>query len=320
MTTKKILLTNRPGGAWGYITDGFANALKDKGHIVRRYDNQIQSWLSFQPDLYIGCSGHKQQMPEKHNAKIAIHVNPLGPIEIPGINENQQTVEWTLAQNPDVVFGYGFEQDKIYWDYWISKHNVKWVPLPTAGDKTLFKDLQKQRDLDVVYLGGRWAYKSLTIDSFLLPIIRRPDLKSELYGWGDWPSGVSKGLLPEAQVVEFLNRGLVGPCISEQHTQKFGIDLPERVWKLALCGVLAVHDPVPTMKTIFDAAHILMAANEKEYNDIISFYCDPLRKEERYLRAETQKQHVLNAHTYHHRLSDLFKSLGWVDEAAAMLA
>jgi hypothetical protein len=316
---KKILLTNRPGGAWGYITDSFANALRDKGHEVRRYDGQLDSWISFDPDLYIGCSGHKQEIPKSHTAKIAIHVNPFGPIDISGINEKQSTIDWVEAQKPDVVFGYGFASDKIYWDYWTSKLGIRWVPLPTAADKVLFKDLQLPRDLDVVYLGGRWPYKSLTIDSFLLPVLTDKAIKSELYGWGDWPPGASKGILPEDKVTAFLNRGLVGPCLSEVHTQKHGIDLPERVWKLILCGVLAIHDPVPAAKPNLDSAHVIMSSDPTEFKEMVLHYCSPSNKNERQQIADMQKSAVLSKHTYHHRISDLFASIGWAEESLDMI-
>lgn len=314
----KILLPHRPGGAFGYITDGWLNALKNRGHDVRRYDGNIQTWNQFDPDLYIGCSGHKQPIPSARRAKVAIHVNPYGPVKIDGINENAESIDWTIKQKPDAVFGYGFHSDRLIWSDWTNKHGIEWVPMPTAADKTLFRDLGNDRPHDVVYLGGRWSYKGLTIDAFLIPMLRDRSINFSLHGWGDWPGGFCKGVLPEDKVVEFLNSGKVGPCISERHTQQFGIDIPERVWKLALCGTLAVHDPVPTIRDHFKS--LLVSQEAQHYKNMCVHYSRPENDDERRELVERQKAEVLGNHTYHHRLSRLFSRLGWQDEADHMVA
>lgn len=314
----RILIPNRPGGAFGYITDGWLNALRDKGHEVRRYDNKIETWNQFNPDLYIGCSGHKQNIPSDRRAKVAIHVNPYGPTDIQGINENADNIKWVVDQAPDAVFGYGFESDRIVWSFWTQKQGIPWVPIPTAADKVLFCDKNKTRDIGVVYLGGRWAYKGLTIDAFLIPALRDPRINFELYGWGDWPGNFCKGVLAEDKVVDFFNRGRVGPCISERHTQQFGIDIPERAWKLAACGVLVVHDPVPTMRSHFKSA--VIAQNADQFKKLLVKYSSDDYQEERLEIANEQKREVLDNHTYHHRMAGLFSSLGWEDEAAKMVA
>lgn len=313
----KIFVTHRPGGAYGFITDGWLNALRDKGHNAIRWDGSVDTWDSFSPDLYIGASGHKQPIPSNRSAKIAIHVNPVGPVNMGNINESQENINWTVKQKPDVVFGYGFESDRVVWSGWTEKYDIPWVPMPTAGDKTVFLDTQRERINDIVYLGGRWPYKGLTIDTYLLPLLRNIKIKSSLYGWGDWPDYTCNGILPDDKVVDFLNSGKVGPCISEKHTQQFGIDIPERVWKLALCGTLAIHDPIPTLKNQFKNA--LIAKNAEQYRDLCIEYSRTENQEERNKIAEEQKQEVLKNHTYHNRIADLFFGLGWEDEAKHMI-
>lgn len=314
----KILIPHRPGGAFGYITDGWLNALRDRGHQVRRYDGEISSWEEFDPDLYIGCSGHRQPIPSRRRAKVAIHVNPYGPVDVDGINESPENISWTVAQKPDAVFGYGFHSDRVMWSYWTKKHNIPWAPLPTAADRVIYHDKGLERDLDVVYLGGRWPYKAITIDSFLLPVLRESSIKYKLHGWGEWPSGFCDGGISEDQVVAFLNRGKVGPCISERHTQRYGIDVPERAWKLALCGVLVVHDPVPTLRSHFRSA--LIARDANEYKDLVIKYSRDENSTERLRIIADQKAEVLANHTYHNRMATLFTTLNFHNEAAHMTA
>jgi hypothetical protein len=313
----KILLCHRPGGAFGYITDGWLNALKDRGHAVRRWDGDEASWRAFQPELYIGCSGHKQPIPAKRDTKIAIHVNPYGPVDIPGIMESPANINWVKNQRPDVVFGYGHEDDRIIWSNWQKRADIPWVPMPTAGDRIAFRverDLD-QRSVDLVYLGGRWPYKAQTIDAYLLPLIQDSGLSFKIHGWGDWPEGICSGVLPADQPNQLLNSGKVGPCVSEKHTQQFGIDIPERVFKVVLCGVLAVHDTVPNLRRMIPSA--VIAEDPKDFAEQCVAFCkdDDRRKE----LVEKQRNEVLAEHTYHHRMRTMLAATGFHNEAENMI-
>lgn len=316
----RVLFCHRPGGAFGYITDSMINAFRDKGHDVRRWDGHIASWRQFEPDLYCGASGHRQPIPEKRGkCKVALHVNPFGPVDISGINESQDTINWTMKQRPNAVFGYGFESDRILWSYWQQKNHVPWVPVPTAGDKTFFKyKPEQERTTDIVYLGGRWQYKGYTIDAYLLPVLKDGRMSYRLYGWGDWPNGISSGILAEDAVVDFLNSGKVAPCIAEKHTHSHGIDIPERVWKVALCGAVAVHDAVPTLKQHFHTA--LVANSPEEMLKLCYHYSRPEHAAERQEIADAQRNEVLANHTYHHRMAALLRQLGFNAEADHMLS
>lgn len=312
----KILICHRPGGAFGFITDGWINALRDRGHIVQRYDNNLNSWNAFKPDLYIGASGHKQNIPTKRTARVALHVNPYGPINIPGINESQESIKWVIDQKPDAVFGYGSEEDRLLWSYWKDRHNIKWVPMPTAGDKTIFKNLNKERVYDIVYLGGRWPYKALTIDEYLLPVIRSSK-SFKLHGWGDWPSNICSGILADDEANGFLNSGKIGPCLSEKHTQEYGIDIPERAFKLALCGTLFIHDSVIQMRNMIKSA--IIASSPSHFHDLCEYYSKEEHKQEREEIATQQHIEVMENHTYHHRISLLLKTIGYDTESLLML-
>jgi spore maturation protein CgeB len=313
----RVFICNRPGGAFGYITDGWLNALRDRGHEAMRWDGNQDSWRVFNPELYIGCSGHKQPIPAKRNTKIAIHVNPYGPVEIPGIMESKQSIEWTKNQKPDVVFGYGQEEDRLVWSYWTKKLGITWIPMPTAGDKILFNlTNQDIREFDIVYLGGRWPYKAQTIDTFLLPVLKG-GLSYQVYGWGDWPSNICSGILPADKVNQFLNNGRIGPCISERHTHQFGIDIPERAFKLALCGTVVVHDSVPTLKRMIPSA--IVSCNHEEFLHQCIRLSSSGSEKERTDLARKQREEVLSAHTYHHRMSTLMEAVGFTTEARTML-
>jgi hypothetical protein len=301
----RILINQRVGGAFGYITESWKNALEDAGHVVQRYDGSLDHWRKFDPDLYVGCSGHRQTIPLNRRAKVAIHVNPYGPNIIPGIMEPRDAIVWTLAQRPDVVFGYGHESDRHYWQYWTDKERVRWVPMPTAGDVTLYNDLNRPRDLDIVYVGGRWGYKAKTIDTFLLPALKVGS--HQVRGWGDWQQSVGVTPIGDEEVNVFFNRGKVAPCIAEIHTHDFGIDLPERVFKTSLAGCLPIHDGAKEVQRYLPS--LISASTPGEFCAKIAYYIN--NDAARYDLVKRVRQEVLSGHTYHHRMAVLLNSLGF---------
>jgi len=302
----KILLTHRPGGAYGHISEGWLNALNAAGHEARRWDGQRASWEAFDPDLYIGCSGHRQPIPgDRGKAKVAIHVNPCCGIIIDGINENAGAIRWTLDQKPTVVFGYGHESDRPYWEYWTSKHGIPWVPMPTGGDSTIYTDPGLPRDLDVAYVGGYWQYKARNLDKYLLPLLKTPGLKLGVYGWGDWP--VAAGNIEDKDVPVVFARAKVGPCVTEPHTTTWGIDVPERLWKVALCGALVIHDPVKGLDRLMSSA--VVASDPGHYVELCKHYVSEANESERHALAQRQRHEVLKSHTYFQRMAKLFTAI-----------
>lgn len=312
----RVLVVHRPGGAFGFISDGWINAIRAAGGAAERWDGQRATWDAFKPDIYIGCSGHRQAVPpvaERGGTRVAIHANPYGPTSLPGIDEPQDAINWTLAQKPDCVFGYGHETDRHYWSHWTSKHGIAWAPMPTAGDSTIYKDLGGVRDLDVAYVGGYWPYKAKNLDQYIKPLLMEPlghmsdrMLIVEMRGWGDWPKLYGyKGQITDQEVTPLLNRAKVGPCVTEPHTTKWGIDLPERIFKVALCGALVVHDPVVGLHRFMPS--VVMAGNPSEYGDLVRSHVAAYNTSSAI--AKKQKAEVLASHTYFDRIATLLVTL-----------
>jgi len=312
----RVLLNQRPGGAYAYISDAWQNAFRSVGVVCERWDGTQNTWQSFAPSLYIGASGHKQPIPDHRNScKVAIHCNPYGDVDIHGINESQVDIKWVLDQHPDVVFGYGFKDDAHFWSKWTVNYGIPWVPMPTAADITLFNITNRPKLYDIVYIGGYWSYKSSSIDKWLLPVIRE-NSNYCLYGWGKWPAGVKHlGIVKDEDVPNLLASAKVGPCISEPHTGLYGIDIPERIWKIVMCGALAIHDNIPRL--IDRIPSLIMAENVEHFRLLCSYY---IKADQTVIDewCRRQRHDVLTAHTYHHRLSGLLFALGFDNVAISM--
>jgi glycosyl transferase family 1 len=305
----KLLFTHRPGGAYGVISESWINACRDMGIDARRWDGDAERWRAFDPDVYVGCSGHRQALPPPgrgRRARVALHVNPLPP---PGttstVDEPSASVAWVKAQAPDAVFGYAHDHDRSWWNGWDAEVGCPFVPLATAGDITLFRPrLALAGTVSAVYVGGYWPYKARSIDRYLLPAADRFGL--QIYGWGDWPRAVAA--ISDGDLPELLARARLAPCISEPHTHAIGIDLPERVFKVILAGAVPLHDPAAKVTRVLPSLPV--AASPAEYlalGERLLALDEPARRAlSRRLIAE-----VLDRHTYHHRMGGLLAALGF---------
>lgn len=311
----KILLPAFVGGAFGHITNSWMSALQHAGFTVARYSNSLRDWDAFDPDLYIGCSGHRQNIPVARRSMVAIHVNPYGREPVPGIDESTEAIEWVRRQSPDIVFGYGFEIHRKYWSNWEEKLNIPWVPMPTAADYCQYSDLKGNRPFDVVYLGGKWAYKSKTMDMYLMPLLQSAGLKYRVAGWGDWPPEMSVKELALGEENAFFNTGKIGPCMSEPHTHTYGIDMPERAFKLALAGVLYIHDAKAAISQVLEAS--VAASDPDEYIRLHRHFIN--MPDKRDSLAQSQKLEILSSHTYHHRLANLLYNCGYTAESQRLV-
>lgn len=314
----RILLCNRPGGAFAYITDGWFNAFRDAGFTVERWSGQMVDWAQFNPDLYIGCSGHRQPIPiNRRGTKVAIHVNPYSTVSVPGIDEAQHAIKWTVEQRPNVVFGYGFATHHTYWLNWVTKHNISWVPMPTAGDVVIYRMPAKEdRTIGLGYVGGRWGYKAKNIDKYLLPLAAVEPVK--IMGWGDWPDNTCSGSIDDNAVPAFFGQCRVAPCVSEPHTSVYGIDLPERVFKTALCGALPIHDPVVGLKDQIPS--LMVASDANHYIELCRIWSQPDMESRRAAQAALVRKEIWQQHTYHHRLAGLLTALGFQRQSLSLLS
>jgi len=316
----KIMVVRPPGGAFLYITRGFINAFKSIGCDARFWNGNDREIKEFKPDLYIGCSGHRQIVPRelRNKVKIAIHVNPysnqkLKPVAGTNVNEPDHAIRWTISQKPNVVFGYGHEKDRRFWHLWEDRERIPWIPTPTAADHTLYYPENKEREYDAAFFGGRWPYKAHNIDKWLIPVIKELGSKFAIAGWGGWDGFNSyKGSIPDNDPGRtFLSRAKVGPCICEPHTSVYGIDIPERVFKVILCGVMPVMDKVAGFDKVING--VPTADDPAEYKRLVIEHANDFNRDKvNYLIMQ-----ILQSHTYLHRMRNICKATGF-EEVVSM--
>ena len=306
----KIAVVKPCGGAFHYIAQGFINAFNAIGEEAYFWNGKPETFNN--PDLYIGCSGHRQEIPKNWTGKIAIHVNPYGdrlePLHGIDINESRDAIRWTLDQKPDIVFGYGLQEDgATFWKNW-----ANFVGCPTAGDATIYYPEKADVDYEIAFLGGRWPYKGNNIDKWFVPVAKKLGKKVAIHGWGGWQGFDNyKGPLPESDCGRvFLSSANVCPCVCEPHTTVYGIDIPERFFKAALCGSLPVLDKIEGFDRY--CSEFVMASNPSNYIDLVTNYaCNPDYIDEGRQLAKMIRKEVLAKHTYFNRMMGLCTGLNF---------
>jgi hypothetical protein len=323
----KILCSNPPGGAFHHITEAWGRTFKQCGHSFKKWDESIKTWEEYEPDLYLGCSGHRQPIPKKRSCVIGIHCNPfcrnkLDKVHGTDINESKSAITWVVKQEPDFVFGYGIQSQEPLWASYRKLHGIPWYGVATAGDAThYYPDAVAKYRCDVAYIGGRWTYKSHNIDKYLLPVLRNRKIKSKLFGWGGWEGvGLKYSKLPGQNRSEdntefdrkILSSCKVGPAIAEPHTTIYNIDWPERIFKVPLCGAMTISDPISKFNLYLDPDIFPMAKNPREYAKLVVHYIR--YDEEREKMIEKQREYILSYHTYFERIKIFLKAGGFQSE------
>lgn len=316
----KVLCANPPGGAFYHITEAWANAFRALGHKFKKWNGELYAWKEFKPDLYLGCSGHPQTIPQKFrkNTAIGIHCNPysskrLNIIHGNDINEPNKAITYTIKSRPDFVFGYGLQRHEKYWAHYNKKHGIPWYGVPTAGDAThYFHDPKDEMKCDIGYVGGRWPYKAHNLNKYLVPVLKKHNYK--LFGWGGW-DGFKYKTLPNGTNKDrhLFSSAKICPAVCEPHTTIYGIDWPERIFKVPLCRGFTISDKIINFDDYLDPSIFPMARDPDEYMELIDHYLE--NDGDRIDLASRQNRYILSKHTYFDRVKTLMEAAGFSDES-----
>ena len=330
----RILCCNPDGGAFYYIIKGWEDAFKALGHDFRRWKGSDLELKDYKPHIYLGCSGWRQAFPKwarsSFNTKVGIHVNPWGSTVLqalpgePNINETSDAIDWTCEQKPEFVYGYGGEHDISHmWNNWTSVAGLPVVAMPTGGNAVAYKPVDPYPffSCDIGFVGGYWPYKSMNINKYLMPVINK--MNAKVWGWGGWKHIGKKYKGPikhEPDVNRVFSSAKVCPSIVEPHTARYGIDIPERMWKIPLGGGFTICDPIKNLDQYVDYSTFITARNPQEYFEQIIYYIknDNARK----VLAKKQRLAVLKDHTYFSRIQGFLKQCGYdkqADESQVMV-
>lgn len=341
----KILIANTDYNAHYYINMGLAKAFTFAGHHVVMWNVWQKpvndAFDELEPDLFIGQTYNVTRslmnaIAERPNMKVIMKAADWGEIQSEidltkyPVLVIQEAEKQTLAAlkeqtgRPDFVFAH-YTQDfmeKTH-GYWRTL-GIEPKSLLNAADVFDYtmqpKDLQTLRpewQSDICFVGGKWGYKSQTIDRWLLPLCS-PDERYNVKIFGNSHWGISQycGFLETKDVKKLLYSAKICPNISEPHSQVFGYDIVERPFKLLSNRCFCISDYVESMVEVFGDG-IVLARTPEEFKEHMDFYLD--NPQERNEVIENGYKCVINGHTYFHRAASVFENLGLPDEAANVL-
>ena len=133
-------------------------------------------------------------------------------------------------------------------------------------------------------------------------------LNSQVYGWGGWPKGkpaTYRGGIEDQNVNKVFSSAKVCPSIVEPHTTAFGIDIPERMFKIPLAGGFTVLDPCVGIERFVPKDVFPIAKNPSHYLDLIMYYVknDKIRED----LKKKQRLAIMKDHTYFSRIQGFLR-------------
>lgn len=343
----KILIANTDYNAHYYINQGLAKAFLASGHTVSLWNvfNKPvnDAFDECDPDLFIGQTYNVTRslfnaIAERPDMKVIMKGSDFGEIQseidltkypVLVINEEEKQAIAALKEQtgkPDFVFAHYTQEymEKTH-GYW-RKIGVEPKSLLNAAD--VFDYTMQPKDItglrpewksDICFVGGKWGYKSQTIDRWLLPLCSPAEnYNIKIFGNQHWGISQYCGFLETKDVKKLFYSAKVCPNLSEPHSQVFGYDIVERPFKLLSCKSFCISDYVESMNDVFGDG-LVMAKTPEEFKEKIDFF---LKEENRELKekiTQTGYDRVINSHTYFHRAASIFENLNLPAEAANVL-
>lgn len=333
----KILITHDSSPAHYFIRLGIARALTACGHDVGIWDINTKSVFDifdeFNPDLVLSQTYNITDdwikiLKERPQTKLVLRASDYSsyadeihskgyPILVASFQERNRLVRMLdETGKPDFLHNHYLQES-------INKTHSGWIQdgfevrsLLSGADVFDFTNGQKLPELesDICFVGGRWGYKSQTLDKWLLPLCN-PEFKYNIKIFGNQHWGIPQylGTISQPFTRNALASAKICPNISEPHSQDFGHDIIERPWKLLSNKCFCISDYVADLaKTIPNG--IVFCKTAEEFKEKIDYYLKPENNDERSGYISRGYDAVINNHTYFARIKSIFSWYNMLDE------
>lgn len=176
---------------------------------------------------------------------------------------------------------------------------------------------------DVSYIGGLWPYKGQNIYKYIFPLLNKysaPKVNGnkvsvKLFGNGGW-NGVPQymGCPQDNKLKDIFASATINLNVHEPHSNIYGFDCVERIWKIACSGGFCISDYVLSLeRDVFTQEEVPFYRNYAELCDLIIYYLkNPDKRAEKITAAYNT---TLKHHLYHNRAWAFLTKLGFTKEA-----
>ena len=331
----KVMISNDGPFAHYYIRMGLARVFQMMGNYVTIWDINKKSIFDafdeIEPDFFIGQTFNLNEslikcIQERPDMHVIMKTSDWGPLS-DTLDRNRYPVLIASPQEIDLVmklkeltgkpnFGYvhyGEHRLAETHGHW-RQQGLKMESLVNAADIFEFTkgESKPEYECDLAFVGGRWGYKSQTLDRWFIPMCA-PGVNLRIKIFGNQPWGVSQycGFLQDSEVKHLFSSAKICPNLSEPHSQDFGYDIIERPFKLLANKCFVISDYVEDLHKLFPT-EIVYGKTPEEFMEKIKVWLD--RPDERRELAQAGHEVVMKNHTYFHRVRDILAELGLQDE------
>jgi spore maturation protein CgeB len=311
-----------------YVRNGWRRVFEALGHTFVFWDRNSKSahdlfYENPDVDIFIGTTYNCDTalikcLTKKPDIKVAMFCSAWGQLTgslnrkefpIDYVNEQEITNIELLKQKtgkPDFVFIHitdGYLDDCI--GGW-RDIGVKPVGILNACDTFIYNNSKHRDELvaDIGFVGGRWGYKSKTIDKYLTRLCDEFPVKYDIkiFGNSHWPVSQYLGFLPEGQDADVFVSSRICPNISESHSYIYP-DIVERCFKVPGARGFLISDKVD-LSEVFEEGTVPQFFDYDSFIYVIEKYLkDPAA---RFELAKKQREQVLTKHTYFDRVAKMF--------------
>jgi hypothetical protein len=319
----RIANLSASGGVGYFVHRAQRNVCNSLGWYWLDWDGTGKQLEDFSPDLVIMDVGRKDAY-KPIGCKIAMIVSqwtddPIWPqLYSRGYYTNTLDFGFVEQIDPTILYHHctpnGIAQG---FKFWKEKAGRDVISAPLYADFDYFyRPINEEFKYDVSYVGGKWLYKALVMNDYLLPVLQNKNIFSIVYGNRGWENDRVnfRGILHDDAEAELYSVSRVVPCCHEPHSH-LGYDVVIRCFSPLLSGAAVVTDPNPSIygESIFEEDEIWVASNPKEYLEKIEYL---IRHLDSWISlVEKGQKRVAKDYTMEENLAILVEACGFLEEA-----
>ncbi len=331
-----ILIVNDGPGAHQWERLGICRALAYCGYKVAFWDingsksaHDIFSEIG-QIDLFIGQSYNLNRAVMKclsnhPETKVIVKLGDWGDFYSGWDDEKHQTYPILMASDEDRKnvaklslrgqLGFGFIHYHPSYinqthNRWTDKFGVKVVSLMNAYDIFEYSQGRYMDELscDCSMVGGRCGYKAKVIDKWILPLCNpKLNLNIKIFGQTDWNIPQYYGPLTQGYARHLFKSTTVNLNCHEPHSQEFGFDINERVFKVMGAGGFLISDYVAGLTDLYSPDSLVTCGSPNDFREKLYYFIHNPESRHRYSSLGQKK--TLESHTYFDRILTIFENL-----------
>ncbi len=324
--SKTVLHISSGGDAMNVTRDGWLDALKAAGwKVVTRMTRSKQETRQVIEHYNVGlimtqCNYYVRQLPvdviNKKDIGVVCHAfcyndandtfepfsENVDPGDVELLKRIKNLVMWSQHEP---------EANERWFPNW-TRDGFKFIFTPHCANITRFFPSAFDNQRDTIFIGNA-AHKPQAIKEWIMPVLKKRDLRHQVFGGGWENFGINARHLPP-HYDNFNNIYPTSAVCLNLHSnpqREYNVLFNDRSFMIPLCGGFSISDSLLSQRYFGDVVPI--ARTPKEYKELTLDYI--VNAEARCKVIYESAKITALLHTYFHRLRDIFKLMEWNEMA-----